>query len=129
MIVEHLNHITLKCRESDLGAVKAFYTSVLGLTEGPRPAFSFAGDWLYSAGQPIVHLAALLEVAAKPDTGPLDHIAFSGRDLAATREMLARMNMTFDETPVPGFPLHQIFLKDPLGLKVELTFRTDALEA
>ena len=24
--------------------------------------------------------------------------------------------------PVPGFPLHQIFFLDPVGIKVELTF-------
>ena len=34
--------------------------------------------------------------------------------------------MDWREAPVPGVPLHQIFLLDPVGLKIELTF--DAAE-
>jgi hypothetical protein len=30
--------------------------------------------------------------------------------------------MSWEERPVPGFPLHQVFLTDPLGLRIELTF-------
>ena len=38
------------------------------------------------------------------------------------RARLKRLRLTWDEAPVPGFPLHQIFLRDPTGMKVELTF-------
>ena len=31
-------------------------------------------------------------------------------------------DFAFDELPVPGWPLHQLFLRDPFGLKIELTF-------
>jgi catechol 2,3-dioxygenase-like lactoylglutathione lyase family enzyme len=129
MLVHQLNHYTLKCAARDLEAVRAFYTAVIGLVEGPRPAFSFAGHWLYSGAQPIVHLAVLLDEPAPPATGPLDHIAFTGRDVAAARSALDALGVAFDELPVPGFPLHQIFVKDPLGLRIELTFATDSAEA
>ncbi len=128
MLVHHLNHYTLKCAERDLDAVRTFYTSVLGLVEGPRPAFSFAGHWLYSGAQPIVHLAALLDERAPPATGPLDHIAFTGRDVAAARSALDALDVAYDELPVPGFPLHQIFVEDPLGLRIELTFELSPAE-
>jgi hypothetical protein len=26
------------------------------------------------------------------------------------------------EAPVPGWPLHQVFVHDPKGLKIEMTF-------
>lgn len=121
-LVHQLNHFTLKCAARDLDAVRTFYTEVLGLVEGRRPAFSFNGHWLYSGSQPIVHLAVLLDEPAAPATGPLDHIAFTGRDVTAARRALDALKVPYDELPVPGFPLHQIFVKDPLGLRIELTF-------
>ncbi len=125
MLIGLLNHFTLKCRVEDLEPLKTFYGSVLGLTEGPRPGFEFPGAWLYSGGQATVHLAARLDEAAAPATGPLDHISFNGQDIEAMRKRLADLGIAFGESPVPGFPLHQIFLKDPVGLKVEITYRTD----
>ena len=125
MLVGLLNHFTLKCRVEDLESLKTFYGSVLDLTEGPRPDFDFPGAWLYGGGEPTVHLAARLDRAAQPSTGPLDHISFNGRDIDAMRKRLAGLGIAFGESPVPGFPLHQLFLHDPSGLKVEITYRTD----
>lgn len=124
MLVHQLDHFTITCRPDDLATTVDFYTSVLGLIEGARPDFPFPGAWLYANGQPIVHLAGLLDEPVGPGTGPLDHIAFSGRDLDAARAALQAMAVPYDEAPVPGFPLHQIFVRDPNGLKLELTFRT-----
>jgi hypothetical protein len=64
MYVRQLNHFTLRCRPHDLPGLKAFCCAVLGLAEGPRPAFGFDGHWLYSEGQPIVHLAQRMTAAA-----------------------------------------------------------------
>jgi catechol 2,3-dioxygenase-like lactoylglutathione lyase family enzyme len=38
------------------------------------------------------------------------------------RARLKAAGVPFDERPVPGWRLNQIFFKDPAGLKVELTF-------
>ena len=43
------------------------------------------------------------------------------RDLPGVRAMLAARNTPYAEAPLPGFPLHQLFLTDPFGLRVELT--------
>ena len=43
-------------------------------------------------------------------------------DLAETRAFLKGEGIVFDEFPLPGTEIHQIFLKDPMGLKIELTF-------
>ena len=45
MAVERLDHYTI--RTADLDATRCFYTEVLGLSVGPRPAFTFPGLWLY----------------------------------------------------------------------------------
>lgn len=117
-----LNHVTLKCTPAALGSLRDFYVANLGLVEGARPDFSFPGHWLYGNGRPIVHLAGLLDDPAAPSTGPLDHISFTGLDLEGTRRRLQAQAVPFDEAPVPGWPLHQIFFTDPGGLKIELTF-------
>jgi len=126
MQILHMDHMTIRCRPEDLPAMEAFYGGVLGLVPGRRPDFDFPGIWFYLGGQPVVHIAArLAELPGAP--GAYDHVSFRARGLDATRARLAGLGVAYGEAPVPGFPLHQIFLTDPAGAKVELTF--DAPEA
>ncbi len=122
MHVGRLDHFTVRCRPQELEELRDFYVGVLGLVDGARPDFPFPGHWLYSEGRPIVHLAAVLDTRPVRETGPLDHIAFSGRRLDETVRRLKEQEIPFDERPVPGFPLHQVFFSDPQGLEIELTF-------
>ena len=127
MPVEMLEHYTIRC--ASLERTRDFYRDVLGLTEGERPKFPFKGYWLYLGGVPIVHLvdAAESEMRDGPhrgsDTAALDHIAFRGRDLEATRATLRRHGLSFRENAVPGGRIHQIFVPDPDGILIELNFR------
>lgn len=122
MTVSALNHFTLRCSPESLPRVLEFYTKHIGLVPGSRPVMSFPGYWLYSGGQPIVHLAAFLDDDQGVDTGALDHISFRAHGLDETRERLEAQGVPFEEAPVPGWPLYQVFIKDPNGLKIELTF-------
>lgn len=122
MHVGQLDHFTVRCRPQELEELRDFYVGVLGLVDGARPDFDFPGHWLYSEGRPVVHLAAQLDARPARETGPLDHIAFSGRHLDDMVRVLREKKIAFDERPVPGFPLHQVFFSDPQGLKIELTF-------
>lgn len=127
---EGLDHANLRLRPQDLPAALAFYRDLLGLEEGPRPNFPFPGAWLYAGGRPIVHLACRDTV--EPPAGPspsvsFEHIAFRMRGLPEVRAKLAAEGVPYAEAPLPGFPLHQLFLTDPFGLRVEMTFdMTDA---
>jgi catechol 2,3-dioxygenase-like lactoylglutathione lyase family enzyme len=136
MQLERIDHYTIRSTVGELESLTEFYVNLLGLEPGPRPDFTFPGTWLYSHGHPVVHLAALepdrsspqpAGPTGRPVTGSLDHIAFRASGLAATRVRLAERGVSWEERPVPGFPLHQVFLRDPLGLQIELTF--DAAEA
>lgn len=131
--LEHLaiDHFTLRVAPAALPALLAFYTQVLSLSEGARPAFNFPGHWLYANGRPIVHLAGNAPGAEAPPlpslpTGQLNHVSLRTQGLTQTREKLAGRGVAWDEAPVPGLPLHQVFLRDPCGLLIELTF--DAAE-
>jgi catechol 2,3-dioxygenase-like lactoylglutathione lyase family enzyme len=122
-----LDHMTINCAPGDLGRVRDFYIAALGLAEGRRPDFPFPGHWLYLGSQAVVHLAgraSLAEGTMGPPRGSagFDHVSFRASGLEAARQRLASAGIPFEEAPVPGFPLHQIFLTDPLGQKIELTF-------
>lgn len=127
MPVEQLEHFTVRC--TDLDVTRDFYTNMLGLTVGPRPDFPFKGHWLYCGGSPVVHLVDKKESESRhgarndADTGALDHVAFRGVDIEATRATLRAAHIAFRETGVPGGRLRQIFLPDPDGVLVELNFR------
>lgn len=129
-----LNHYTI--RASDLGASRDFYEKVLGLTNGPRPAFSFPGAWMYRGTHDdhtnaVVHLIGIGPVSEAgeapacgppPGSGAIDHVAFSATGLGAMLTHLQKNNVPFQERTVPGLNLHQVFLHDPSGIKIELNY-------
>ena len=124
--VSAIHHFTVGCAAGDLPALLNFYAGTLGLKDGYRPALRYPGHWLYVGDQAIVHLNALLPATPSREGGPLDHVALKARGLVETREALRAANVPFSETPLKGTSLHQLFLADPLGLKVELNFDLDA---
>ncbi len=125
--VTGLDHYTLRCRPDEIDVLRDFYGAVLGLRSGPRPDFPFPGVWLYAGATPLVHIAARLPAetadGAPGQTGRFDHLSFLGTDVAAVERHLTAMGIVFQGMPVPGFPLYQLFFHDPVGVKVELTFR------
>lgn len=128
MRVTHIDHYNIRIKQSDLQAIRDFYVNVIGLTEGARPHFKFPGYWLYGGAEAaILHLAATLPDDAagiSPDkpTGQFDHISLKASDAESARARLNAAGVRFDERPVPGWRMNQIFFTDPAGLKVELTF-------
>ena len=131
MAVDMLEHFTVRC--TSLERTRDFYSQIIGLRVGPRPDFDFAGYWLYLGEQPVVHLVLESErddgraprpaTSDAPETGALDHLAFRGQDLEGSRALFRAHGIPFKERPVPGKPLHQIFLHDPDGVMIELNFR------
>ncbi|MBL6940123.1 MAG: VOC family protein [Alphaproteobacteria bacterium] len=127
MPVEMLEHYTVRCES--LERTRDFYRDVLGLTDGDRPNFPFKGYWMYLGGVPVVHLVDAQESVERDgpqvgvDTAALDHIAFRGKDIEATRATFKARNLKFRENAVPGGRIHQIFVRDPDGILIELNFR------
>lgn len=125
MSVSGLNHYTIRCTPGELPALLDFYTRCVGLNAGARPVMPAPGYWLYSEDRPIVHLYAALAQSAAGPTAALDHISFRAHGLDETRANLKEQNVPFEEFPIPDWPIHQLFLRDPFGLKIELTFDLD----
>jgi len=125
MPVDALHHYTIRCTPQELPALVDFYTRVMRLQVGARPEIPAPGAWLYADGEPIVHLYAHLsapDAAMQPVTGHVDHISFRARGLREMREHLGALGVPFAEAPIPGWDIHQLFLHDPRGLKIEMTF-------
>ncbi len=128
MALETLEHFTINC--ADMEKTRDFYRDVLGLEEGFRPPFRFAGHWMYCGGVPVVHIlgrdGALPEnsaVALGGSTGSLDHVAFRASGAGAMKANLEKHGVAYRENVVPGSRLLQLFVRDPDGIMVEMNFR------
>jgi catechol 2,3-dioxygenase-like lactoylglutathione lyase family enzyme len=138
MPIRKLAHYSV--RTTDLEGSRRFYTRVLGLKEGYRPAFDFPGIWLYRGGDEAefgaVHIIGidasdrqgLVDYLGEKDDASLhgsaavDHLAFLATDLEGMRETLKRERLQHRERTVPDLGLHQVFLEDPSGITIELNF-------
>jgi catechol 2,3-dioxygenase-like lactoylglutathione lyase family enzyme len=122
MAVLGLDHINI--RTADLAATKAFFTEVLGLTEGWRPAFPFAGAWLYSGEQDVVHLVEVRERPAASAGSSLDHFAFAIDDYEDARARLDAHGIKYRATASPEGDIRQVFITDLNGVTIELNCRS-----
>lgn len=128
MPVTGLDHINFHGRRELLDRLRDFYRDVVGLDEGPRPAFSRYGHWLYAGDRPVVHLIDLKEgeVRDLEAVNSFDHVAFSATDPAGFEVRLTRLGVPYQVTSLPAMSVKQIFLRDPAGNQIELQFPPDA---
>ena len=124
--VRHIDHVTLVVR--DLNASRGFYVGLLGMTEVPRPAFSFDGAW-FQAGATLIHLISEhdrsgpagypVEVLVKSSRN--HHFAFEVDDAyAAAAALKAKGIQLIDDAKLRPDGAVQVFLADPDHHVVEL---------
>ena len=123
MKVTGIQHINIRCAESDLPAIEKFYGEVIGLRKGDRPNFPNPGFWLWDDNYPLVHVSARCAEGFLQDKhhGSVDHVAFGMSGAAEFRERVQKLGIAFDAQNVPGAGF-QIFLKDPIGTVLEFNF-------
>jgi catechol 2,3-dioxygenase-like lactoylglutathione lyase family enzyme len=114
-----LNHIARTTK--DLEASKRFYIDVLGCKEISRPAFSFAGSWLYLAGLQF-HLIEDLQAQKCPETinTRTSHIAFHVQDLDTMEQRLRDHGIQYLRSGIQDRKIDQIFFHDPDGWMIEI---------
>jgi catechol 2,3-dioxygenase-like lactoylglutathione lyase family enzyme len=126
--VTGLLHVLVKT--NDLPQTLAFYKGVIGLREAPRPAFGFPGAWLACAtanGELIIHVWAggpgMGEGGVSPyGTATIDHVSLSAVGHSGFRERFRKAGLPWREFLIPGTSLFQLFVYDPSGVQIELTF-------
>jgi catechol 2,3-dioxygenase-like lactoylglutathione lyase family enzyme len=122
MAIAGMNHFTVLT--DDVGATVGFYRELLGLTEGPRPAFDFPGAWLYAGPQAVLHVIGG-RLRSELRAGVIDHMAFTASGLATTIATLDAHGLQYTCRQQAGSGVWQVFFHDPNGAKVELDFAAD----
>ncbi len=118
-----INHIQLVAEKDLVLKLRDFYCDVVGLTEGFRPEFERFGFWLYIGEKDVLHLITPKEGDGRSlQKSSFDHIAFKTANYETVLKKLKAFNISFEEKPIPGMSAHQIFLRDPVGNRVELNF-------
>ena len=58
----------------------------------------------------------------RPDSGVIDHVAFSSRGFEELKQHLTSKGVSYRVNQVPNSTRWQIFLRDPNNVEIELNF-------
>jgi catechol 2,3-dioxygenase-like lactoylglutathione lyase family enzyme len=123
-----LFHVLVKT--NDLEQTMKFYKGVLGLREAPRPDFGVKGAWLACPtpiGEQIIHIWAegpgMGPTGVSPyGTATIDHVSLTAIGHKAFRERFKKHGLDWREYIIPKTTYWQLFVYDPSGVQLELTF-------
>lgn len=123
-----LFHIAVKT--ANLDKTVAFYCDVIGLVPTPRPNFGYPGAWLAipsPGGLGILHVyaggpALGAEGTVPAGTGAIDHVSVTAIGYADYITRFREAGLPWREFIVPGTTYWQLFVYDPSGVQLELTF-------
>lgn len=123
-----LFHVAIKT--NDLDATVRFYCDVVGLAAVHRPDFGYPGAWLACptpGGDAIIHIYAggpALGADGKTPSGTaaIDHVSLVAIGYHDYIARFKKHGLDWREFVVPGTTLWQLFVYDPSGVQLELTF-------
>ena len=124
MTVKNIDHFNIRASEPLLEELREFYCDLIGLSEGFRPPFEEVGYWLYAGDLAILHLsvAGSDENQLSHVESTLNHVALECSGKSVFEERLDENAIPYEYANVPGTTVEQIFLKDPAGNGIELSF-------
>ncbi|MEM9107859.1 MAG: VOC family protein, partial [Pseudomonadota bacterium] len=97
--LDHVNVVT-----SNLDAMIAWYTDILGMKEGERPSFPFPGAWMYIGEDAVIHLVGA-EREMQSIEPNIEHFAISAIGLGDLVATLDERGIEFGMNTVPDFPI------------------------
>lgn len=129
MPITGINHINIEVSAEQLPVVTSFYESILQLKTGFRTKSRRDGAWLYAGDTPVVHLSVTDEWINNTDKVHFNHIAFACFGVAEFVEHLDRSGVRYslEQRSLEDKEMTQIFLYDPVGIKIELNFVGETL--
>jgi catechol 2,3-dioxygenase-like lactoylglutathione lyase family enzyme len=129
MAVTGINHINIEVTAEQLPKARAFYEEVLGLKIGFRAKSKRDGAWLYAGDAPVIHLSVTEDSMNEADKIHFNHLAFACKGLAEFMIDFTKKNIpyTLEQRSLADKEMTQIFLHDPVGIKIELNFAGETL--
>lgn len=120
-----IGHVNLHASAEIIECLRRFHVDLIDLAEGRRPMFrsGLDGHWLYAGDRAVVHLTIARDGYASAQLpGVFDHLAFDGDNLEGTRARLHAAGIIHETKVVDELHQTQLFLSEPAGTGVELTF-------
>ena len=111
MHVLGIDHAAIKTAR--LADTQAFFVEVLGLRVGARPAFDFAGAWLYAGDKDVVHLVETEHDKLPSPAASINHFALRVADFEAALARLRDRGVPYQMDTTPGGELRQIYVTAP----------------
>jgi catechol 2,3-dioxygenase-like lactoylglutathione lyase family enzyme len=120
-----LDHVNIRTDHPD--ETRDFFVDVVGLRNGERPPFNFGGYWLYAGDQAVIHITDARDegahgIATGRAGAAVDHVSFRMTGYEPLKRLLERRGIPHEMRIVPRNGDVQIFVDDPNGVTVELTF-------
>lgn len=122
-----LHHINIRAPADLLVEEKNFFIDILGLSEGPRPAFTSPGYWLYSGDRPIVHLSQGEHYIDGERGSYFDHVAFQATGLDDFLRRLENAGIEYSTNYIDATATTQVFINSPTATRIELSFADEIL--
>jgi catechol 2,3-dioxygenase-like lactoylglutathione lyase family enzyme len=120
-----LDHATIVT--TDIEDLRHFFSDIIGLSEGPRPALGVHGYWLYANGQPLIHLIKGRLPEPMEWTSPrIDHFAFrveSPKEWAALLERIRLNGIPYERNQASSTGELQLFVGLTPGVAIEFVTR------
>ena len=118
--IDSLDHVTIIT--NNMKSTMHFYLNIIGLkTDKSRPPFKFNGAWLSVNNRAIIHIIEKTDHVDHQNSPNLDHIALSVNNIDLLKNKLLENKIEFYEQKTPDDKFHQVFIKDPNGIKIELS--------
>ena len=125
MQIGKLDHINIRTNQLDI--MIDWYAGILGLKKGPRPNFLFAGAWMYSGDDAVVHL---VEVDGDPGAGSetglkVEHFALSATGMKSFEARLTEAGEDFQTANLDDVKITQYNIWDPDRNHIHIDFKYD----
>jgi len=121
-MLKQLDHVNVRTR--NLSAMSDWYGRILGMSNGPRPEFSFGGAWLYIGDHPVIHLVDATTTDGPDAKTQLEHIAFRGEDYQQFISHLQANSVEFSEFSINDdvASMTQVHVRDVDGNHIHIDF-------
>jgi catechol 2,3-dioxygenase-like lactoylglutathione lyase family enzyme len=131
--IHNLHHVNIETAKFE--ETRAFYEDLLGLTVGRRATLPTRGYWMYLRDEPILHLLEIPVGRAGKGAPPnriynrinrIDHFGVMASGLDETIQFLDSRSYKYTRAHVRDDRILRLFVEDPNGVIVELSFLMEA---